>query len=169
MADFPAAELCADRVCGCDVYVGVLCTRYGSPVADKPEVSYTELEFDIATAAGLARLVFFLDTAAADVGIPLDQLIDHALGARQKKVPVLVTARIASYRSRSVSAGQSYLTSRPVTARPISMRWISLVPSKIVKLSGVGAAEQCKCCRSHVPPAPEAVGVDGRLPLLFSL
>ena len=83
-ADQPAAELCAERVRGCDVYVGVLGTRYGSPVRDKPEVSYTELEFDTATAAGLPRLVFLLDTAAADVGIPLAQLIDHAFGARQE-------------------------------------------------------------------------------------
>ena len=89
MADFPAdgrsaAQVCAERVRGCDVYVGVLGTRYGSPVRDKPEVSYTELEFDAATAAGLPRLVFLLDTAAADVGIPLDQLIDHAFGGRQE-------------------------------------------------------------------------------------
>ena len=68
MADFPAtdqpaAELCADRVRGCEVYMGVLGTRYGSPVGDKPEVSYTELEFDTATAAGLPRLVFLLDTS----------------------------------------------------------------------------------------------------------
>jgi hypothetical protein len=83
-ADQPAAELCAQLVRGCDVYVGVLGTRYGSPVADKPEVSYTELEFDTATGARLTRLVFMLDTAAADVGIPLTQLIDHAFGARQE-------------------------------------------------------------------------------------
>jgi hypothetical protein len=89
MADFPAAdqlaaELCAGRVRGCDVYVGVLGTRYGSPVTDRPEVSYTELEFDTATAAGLPRLVFLLDTNAADVGIPVAQLTDHAFGARQE-------------------------------------------------------------------------------------
>jgi len=89
MADFPAvdecaAQVCSERVRGSEVYVGMLGTRYGSPVRDKPEVSYTELEFDTATAAGLPRLVFLLDTAAADVGIPLAELIDHAFGARQE-------------------------------------------------------------------------------------
>jgi tetratricopeptide (TPR) repeat protein len=88
MADFavtdqPPAQVCVERVQGCDVYVGVLGTRYGSPVLDKPEVSYTELEFDTATAAGLDRLVFLLDTDAADVGIPLSKLIDREYGARQ--------------------------------------------------------------------------------------
>jgi hypothetical protein len=48
-ADLPAAQLCADRVHGCEVYVGILGTRYGSPVRDRPDVSYTELEFDAAT------------------------------------------------------------------------------------------------------------------------
>jgi tetratricopeptide (TPR) repeat protein len=89
MADIPAtdrppAQVCVEQVRGCDVYVGVLGTRYGSPVRDKPEVSYTELEFDAAAAAGLPRLVFVLDTTAADVGIPLDQLIDHQFGPRQE-------------------------------------------------------------------------------------
>ena len=89
MADFPAADqppaqLCAERVRGCDVYVGVLGTRYGSPVRDKPEVSYTELEFDTATEAGLDRLVFVLDTDAAEVGIPPSGLIDLEFGARQE-------------------------------------------------------------------------------------
>jgi tetratricopeptide (TPR) repeat protein len=89
MADFPAAdqppaELCVERVRGCQVYVGVLGTRYGSPVRDKPEVSYTELEFDTATEARLDRLVFLLDTDAAEVGIPLSKLIDHEFGVRQE-------------------------------------------------------------------------------------
>ena len=69
---------------GCDVYVGVLGTRYGSPVRDKPQVSYAELEFDTATEAGLNRLVFVLDTTAAEVGIPPLRLIDLEFGARQE-------------------------------------------------------------------------------------
>ena len=82
--DRSAAELCAERVRGCDLYVGVLGTRYGSLVQDRPEVSYTELEFDTATEAGLDRLVFVLDTDAAEVGIPPSRLIDHEFGARQE-------------------------------------------------------------------------------------
>ena len=89
MADFPAAsqppaQLCRDRVRGCQVYVGVLGTRYGSPVPERPEVSYTELEFEVAAEAGLARLVFVLDESAADVGIPVSALVDREFGARQE-------------------------------------------------------------------------------------
>jgi tetratricopeptide (TPR) repeat protein len=88
MADFaatdqPAAQVCAGKVRTCQVYVGVLGTRYGSPVRDRPEVSYTELEFETASEAGLHRLVFLLDTAADDVRIPPAALIDHEFGIRQ--------------------------------------------------------------------------------------
>jgi hypothetical protein len=38
-----------------------------------------------------------------------------------------------------------YRTSRPVTARPMIMRWISEVPSKIVKLSGMALADLRTC------------------------
>jgi hypothetical protein len=89
MADSPTADqvpaqLCDERVRGCDVYLGILGTRYGSPVRDKPEVSYTELEFGAATQAGLDRLVFVLDTDADDTGIPVSRLIDQEFGARQE-------------------------------------------------------------------------------------
>ncbi len=88
MADFAAAgqapaRVCAEMVRGCDVYVGVLGTRYGSPVRDQPEMSYTELEFGTATEAGLDRLVFLLDTKAEETGIPPSDLIDREFGARQ--------------------------------------------------------------------------------------
>jgi Domain of unknown function (DUF4062) len=82
-ADQPAADLCVERVRGCEVYVGVLGTRYGSPVRDRPEMSYTELEFATATDASLDRLVFLLDTNADGVGIPPAKLIDREFGDRQ--------------------------------------------------------------------------------------
>ena len=107
-ADRPAAQLCAERVRGCDVYVGVLGTRYGSPVRDKPEVSYTELEFDTATAAGLPRLIFLLDIAAADVGIPLAELIDNKFGARQEEFRRRVQASglVTQYFASPAALGQ---------------------------------------------------------------
>lgn len=53
------AEYCRRRVRECEIYVAVIGFRYGSLV-DGEGVSYTELEFLAATAAGLPRLVFLL-------------------------------------------------------------------------------------------------------------
>src|SRR6185312_2611085 len=66
MAYFTAREdrpsaVCREAVRGCGVYAGLIGLRYGSPVRDRPGVSYTELEFEAATEAGLERLVFVLD------------------------------------------------------------------------------------------------------------
>ena len=90
MAYFPAredkpADYCQATVRGCDIYVGLIGLRYGSPVRDRPEVSYTELEFQAATEAGLPRLVFLLDEDAA-VPIPPGRLLDRdpGLQARQR-------------------------------------------------------------------------------------
>jgi hypothetical protein len=90
MAYFPArdskpADYCQDIVRGCDVYVGLIGLRYGSPVRDQPGVSYTELEFNAATEAGLPRLLFLLDEDAA-VPVPPARLHDSDpdLQARQR-------------------------------------------------------------------------------------
>jgi tetratricopeptide (TPR) repeat protein len=88
MRDFPSideapADVCVKRVASCDVYVAILGTRYGSPVRDRPEVSYTELEFDTATTNNIHRLVFVVDTDADDLGLPPSALIDLEFGARQ--------------------------------------------------------------------------------------
>ena len=83
--DDKPAEYCQARVRGCDVYVGLIGLRYGTPVRDRPEVSYTELEFDAAAEAGKPRLVFVLDEDAA-VPIPPGRLLDAdpGLQARQR-------------------------------------------------------------------------------------
>ena len=88
MADFPStnaspAEECIRRVQECDVYIGVLSARYGSPVRDRPELSYTELEYQTATEAGIPRLMFIMDMDADDLGIPLRELLDRQYGDRQ--------------------------------------------------------------------------------------
>src|SRR5580658_4775303 len=79
------ADYCRRQVGECDVYVGLIGLRYGSPVQDQPEVSYTELEFEAATDAGVPRLLFLLDEEAA-LPIPAARLLDRNpdLQARQR-------------------------------------------------------------------------------------
>jgi tetratricopeptide (TPR) repeat protein len=60
------AEYCRQRVRECEVYVAVVGFRYGSVVPGEG-ISYTELEFAAAGAAGRPRLVFLLEDPA---GLP---------------------------------------------------------------------------------------------------
>ncbi|MEU0394302.1 tetratricopeptide repeat protein [Streptomyces sp. NPDC006208] len=81
--DSKPATYCREQVRRCQVYVGIIGFRYGSPVRDEPEVSYTELEFAEATDAGLERLVFLLDDKATGLPLPRSALFDTAYGDRQ--------------------------------------------------------------------------------------
>ncbi len=83
--DDKPADYCAARVREAGIYVGLVGLRYGSPVRDRPDLSYTELEFGTATEAGLDRLVFLLDDEE-QLPIPPKQLYDAdpALKARQQ-------------------------------------------------------------------------------------
>jgi hypothetical protein len=65
-----------------DVYVLIAGFRFGTPVPDRPEISHTEHEFDVATDAGMPRLVFLLSD---DAHGPRELFEDRAHGARQDR------------------------------------------------------------------------------------
>ena len=73
-------EVCIREVTNSDVYVGIIGFRYGSPVRDRRNVSYTELEFDTATEAGKPALIIMLrEDAAYD-----ESFYDSEYGDRQR-------------------------------------------------------------------------------------
>jgi hypothetical protein len=60
------AEVCREEVRGCDIFVGIVGTLYGSSPPDS-ELSFTELEYEAAAEFGKRRLMF---VAAEDISLP---------------------------------------------------------------------------------------------------
>ena len=79
--DEKPSQVCRDAVARAEVYMLVAGFRYGSPVRDRPDVSYTELEHETAQQLGIPRLVFLLGD---DTEGPAGMTRDHEYGARQE-------------------------------------------------------------------------------------
>jgi Domain of unknown function (DUF4062) len=89
--DTSPADYCTDMVAQSDIYVGIIGLSYGSPVRDRPNVSYTELEFWAAGEHGQPRLVFLIREDS-----------DHIAPANE---PPELRARQDAFRARLLDAG----------------------------------------------------------------
>jgi hypothetical protein len=96
--DSTPAAYCVNMVAQSDVYVGIIGLRYGSPVRERPEFSYTELEFEAATSRGLPRLVFLVSEDSRQ-GPPVLQTEAHQ--ARQEEFRLRLAAGLTVARVRS--------------------------------------------------------------------
>jgi multiple sugar transport system substrate-binding protein len=133
------ADYCRARVAGADVYVAIVGLRYGEPVRNEPDLSYTELEFETATACGLPRLVFLVREGAPALS-PVSQSPEHR-------------ARQEAFRSRLQASG--VMTAWVATPAELEIRlYQALVELRADERAGRIAATKLVVAAPPTGPSP---------------
>ena len=168
-------HVCRDAVAAADVYVLVAGFRYGSPVRDRPEVSYTELEHETAEQLGIPRLVFLL---GEDTEGPAAMFGDLEHGARQHAFRArlagsgVTTATVRSPAELETALLQALATlprphQEPISARATGItvdRRVWAIPARVRDFTGRAEllAELEAALRFGKPTAVQAVtGIGG--------
>ena len=160
MAYFPArdekpAQVCREAVAAADVYVLIAGFRYGSPVRDRPEVSYTELEHETAEQRGIPRLVFLL---GEDTEGPAAMFGDLEHGARQH-----------AFRARLAGSGVTTATvTSPAELETALLQALTALPRPEQQSAPTAAAHTAVERRVWTIPA-RVRGFTGRAELLAEL
>ena len=160
MAYFPArhgkpARVCREAVAAADVYVLIAGFRYGSPVRDRPQLSYTELEHETAEQRGIPRLVFLL---GEDTEGPAALFGDLEHGARQHAFRVRL-------------AGSSVTTATvtsPGELETALLQSLTALPRPEPRSAPIAAADAARARRVWTIPA-RVRGFIGRAELLAQL
>jgi tetratricopeptide (TPR) repeat protein len=129
-------QVCREAVAAADVFVLVAGFRYGSPVRDRPALSYTELEFEAAGEAGLPRLVFLL---AEDTSGSADLFVDLEFGKRQAGFRARlkdsgVTTAVVSSAAELETAVYQALTELPRPVEAAGRVWNA--PARLARFAG---------------------------------
>jgi hypothetical protein len=153
MAYFPArdakpAQVCQEAVRAADAFVLIAGFRYGSPVRDRPEVSYTELEHETAETLGLPRLVFLLGKGAEG---PAEMFVDLEHGPRQHAFRTrladsgVTTATVNSPAELEIElrhaldrlpSPASVVGSEPTSGAPKGVRRLWTIPARLLEFTG---------------------------------
>jgi Domain of unknown function (DUF4062) len=145
--DTSPAAYCTDMVAQSDIYVGIIGLRYGSPVRDRTDLSYTELEFETAGENRQPRLIFLISEDSAYL-----PAADRSADGRTRQDTFrarlleagLTTAEVASPAELELALYQALVELGPMPDAPARLAeaqiLLSSIPTDILAALGVAVA-----------------------------
>ena len=138
------AQVCREAVHDADVYVLIGGFRFGSPVRDRPVVSYTELEFEAAPEAGTPRLLLLLvlllgeDAEGTGRAVPGPRLRARQAAFRADVLDVGLTATEVVATRRRAAGGIAARVDRTAegTRGGVSVGRVWSIPARSVEFTG---------------------------------